>query len=308
MEAKKPLNYSELLNLATSNIDYKTYSGQNVLWFPVQVPQSISSVRMLENIFFKYSLLLGEFGFRDKLFVDAICKTIIEIINQYLTGDVIKAYNLFEEMMTQYDDIFPFKEVETDILFYRMRGEIGLKETKEFYHLPITMRHKCSSERFSIAGYPCFYLGYSKNDCYVEIGKVGSMIGVLLKKGHSIKVLDLTFSEQQQKGESLIKYLKAFPLIAACYVVMNNEIDSNNAKFREEYVIPQMLTSYLKHKNISEGVCYYSVRNENLDPLGRNENDYRNLVLFPDLTTTNDYDMKLMKKFHWFEPFSVNRG
>ena len=210
--------------------------------------------------------------------------------------------------MDSYIKGFPNKDVENNIVFYRMRKELDLKEERQFYHLPKSMRYKCNSERFSIAGYPCFYVGYSKNDCYVEISKTGSMIGMSLNDDKSLKVFDLTFSEEQQSGDGLKDYLKAFPLIASCYVVTMNCVEADSAKFREEYVIPQMLTSYLKNKGKYDGICYYSVRNENLDTLGRDENDYRNLVLFTDLSSSNasdDYDMELMKKFHWYKPFNV---
>lgn len=44
-----------------------------------------------------------------------------------------------------------------------------------------------------------------------------------------------------------------------------------------------MLTSYLRNKTNYDGVCYFSVRNENLEPNGREENDYRDLALFTNV-------------------------
>ena len=297
------LDYKKLVELAERA--YRTKNGKAVLWLPVQVPQNTSVVEMLEDLYEKYISLIHKHTHIDTNYVSIICKTIIRVLKCYLTGDVIKSYKMFSQMMNVQINNIPFKDVETDVLFYRMRKDMDLTDTKEFYHLPITKREICSAERFSIAGYPCLYLGYSKNDCYVEVSKTGSMIALSLNDGHLIKVLDLTFSKEQEKGESLEEYLKAFPLIAACYVVLTNKVNSDEAKFREEYVIPQMLTSYLKHNGYFNGICYYSVRNENLHPLGRNEEDYRNLVLFPDLKTTNDYDKEFMNKFQWYEPFNV---
>lgn len=305
---KELTEYRKILDIARKGTSYRILNGKDVLWLPIQVPQRVSVIQMLEDLFVKYKKLTrryDSFTQIDIKFVDNICETIILVLNEYLTGDVIKAYELFSGMMGLYgEDSFPYKDVEDDILFYRMRRDMDKNEEKDFYHLPTTMRDKCSSERFSISGYPCFYLGYSKNDCLVEISKTGSMIGMKLNEKGSLKVLDLTFTEEQESGDQLIKYLRAFPLIASCYVVMNC-IDTEKVKFREEYVIPQMLTSYLKHRKKYDGICYYSVRNENLHPLGREENDYRNLVLFPTLTSSEEYDIVLMKKFHWFKPFNV---
>ena len=307
-KTKEIINYEGLIALARDGGTYKTLIGKDVLWLPVQVPQDVSVLKMLEDLFFKYKRLVRWYKYFDdcdKEFVDYICNTIICVLEKYLTGDVIEAYEMFRKMMDKYGDSFPFKSVETGITFYRMRRDMDLTKKEQFYHIPTTMRDKCSSERFSIAGYPSFYVGYSKNDCFVEISKMGSMIGVSVNERNSIKVLDLTFSKEQENGEELDAFLKAFPLIASCYVVMTNSVDTEKAKFREEYIIPQMLTSYLKHQNKYDGICYYSVRNENLDPLGRCENDYRNLVLFPNLNSKEDYDMNLMNKFHWYEPFCV---
>lgn len=307
-EEHEGTEYKELLDFARKGNNYRSLNGQDVMWLPIQVPQGVSVITMLSDLFAKYKRLIRwrDFFEKEELeFVDDVCDTIIRILEKYLSGDVIMAYKLFNELMESYGDLFPHKDVEGDILFYRMRRDMNLEKKEDFYHLPTSMRDKCSSERFSIAGYPCFYLGYSKNDCYVEISKTGSMIGLTMNEGNSLKVFDLTFSKEQDNGEQLKEFLKAYPLIASCYVVMTNSIDTQNAKFREEYVIPQMLTSYLKKQNKYDGICYYSVRNENLDPLGREENDYRNLVLFPNLDSSKEIDMELMDKFHWFNPFCV---
>ena len=297
------VDYKKLVELAERA--YRSKNGKAVLYLPVQVPQNVSVVNMLEDLFEKYILLIRNHTNLEHDFVRKISETIIRVLKCYLTGDVINAYKLFSTMMDEYIENIPSKFVETDVLFYRMRKGLDLTDIKEFYHLPIFKREICSAERFSIAGYPCLYLGYSKNDCYVEVSKTGSMIGLSLNDGNLIKVLDLSFSKEQEDGKSLEEYLKAFPLIAACYVVLMNKVNTDEAKFREEYVIPQMLTSYLKHRGTFDGICYYSVRNENLNTLGRNEEDYRNLVLFPNLNSTPDYDMELMNKFHWYEPLCV---
>lgn len=303
-------NYDNLRKLAKKGNDYRTLNGNDVLYLPIQVPQGVSVMNMLQDLFSKYRSLIrwyDSFEQADIDFIDDVCEKILSVLDKYFTGDVIKAYKTFSELMDAYDNIFPNKIVEKDITFYRMRTDYDLKEKEQFYHLPTSMRYKCSSERFSIAGYPCFYLGYSKNDCYAEISKTGSMIGLKLNGGYSPKVFDLTFSKEQEEGSLLKNYLKAYPLIASCYVVLMNSIDTQTAKFREEYVIPQMLTSYLRNKNKYVGICYYSVRNENLDALERGEKDYRNLVLFPNLDSSKEYDLELMNQFHWFRPFSVKQ-
>lgn len=271
---------------------------------------------MLEDIYSKYWKLVREFfgkevecySIIDKGAIDAIqkiCKTIVDSIKLYLSGDIIKAYLKFSEVMVCCENNLPYKSVEHNVLFYRMRDKFDLVEKEQFFHLPVKMRSKCSSERYSIAGYPCFYLGYSKNDCFVEISRNGSMIGLSLNERYNMKVLDLTFYEEQMNKSSIENFIKVWPLIAACNLFFQRA-DTNGAKFREEYIVPQMLTTYLRHANTVDGICYYSVRNENLDTNGIGENDFRNLVLFPNISSA-EYDMDLMNKFDWYQPFNVGK-
>lgn len=312
--------FGSLIKLSKSKKEFRVLNGKDVLWFPIQIPQNVSLIEMLNNSLSNYIKLLsaskeiiGEVG-------DIICivsdvsKRLIEVLNHYRNGDIIESFEVFSRMMDdKYNNCLPIKKVESNIILYRMRSKTDIKEKEEFYYLPVSMRHKCSSERFSIAGYPCLYLGYSKKDCMTEVSNIGSIIGLSLKENVNINVLDLAFYYQQKERKDFVNYLKAWPLIAACYMVQCNE-RAKDASFKEEYIIPQMLTAYLKHKynelNI-DGICYYSVRNENLNPQGEGEVDYRNLVLFPynndvnEENGTNRYE--LCDRFEWYQPFNVGK-
>jgi len=110
-------------------------------------------------------------------------------------------------------------------------------------------------------------------------------------------------------------------LIAACYVVntVPENIDKRQAKFREEYIIPQLLSLYVKENLVNEaakavategkkedqreiwGIRYYTVNNGGLDPEGQGENDYRNIMFFTEFDIDSKspipYDMNLMDNF-----------
>ena len=299
--------YQEMLEEAIVNKEYWSLNGKNIMYLPYLIPQGISAIKMLDDIFSKYTKLLSRIMTDSNLIdgISKICSEIVDTMKMFLSGDIIAAFGLFSRMMDEeYGDTFPSKNVEHNILFYRMRSDFDLKEKEQFYHLPSSMRSKCASERYSIAGYPCFYIGYSKNDCFVEISPNGSMIGLSLSADYNIRVLDLTFYNSQNNGTISPTFIKAWPIIAACNLVYSKSV-TTDAKFREEYVIPQFLTAYLKNKKKYDGICYYSVRNENLDTLGQNENDYRNLVLFPNLLDGGEHDEELMNKFIWYKPFNV---
>lgn len=298
-----------------NSYDFKTMNGRDILWFPLQIPLNISMYDFLEDVFSKYVNLLSEKVFVNDIQQEVInqvkeVKTgILNVLRKYNTGDNNKASIEFENLMEKhYNDIFPIKQIEKGYTFYRMRAnEYNLKDKKEFYHLPLKLRHLCKSYRFSISGYPCLYLGYSKNVCMVEMSPNGTMCGVELHKEElkDLNILDLTFPIENQGMDNVMKFIKAWPLVASCYIVMANEQINRDAKFREEYIIPQMLTAYLRHKTSLDGICYYSTRNENLNPFGRDEGDFRNMVLFTRELDESGYDMKLINMFRWFEPFNV---
>ena len=297
--------YSSMVEHVQHNDGFKSMNGKDILNFPLQVPLNVSMFDFLKDVFRKYYILLSSRDLcirqEDKELVIFVIRGLLEILNIHKTGDVIKAYKNFETLMDTYycDNCenryrLPTIMLEKGYTFYRMRAnKHNLNKNSEFYHLPINERYRCSSMRFSIAGYPCFYLGYSKNVCLTEISPNGTMCGLELSNNQTneLKILDLSFGDDQEKGNDVDKFIKAWPLIASCYIVMANEQINRDAIFREEYIIPQMLTAYLRHKTDYNGIRYYSTRNEELDPRGRNEKDFRNVVLFPKDVDSSGYDM-----------------
>ena len=306
--------YKLMIDYVKKNSEFNSLNGHNILWFPLQVPQNVSMYNFLEDTFKKYLILIKKEDFGsskvDVEVVRGVMNGILDVLKIHQTGDVIKAYKTFETMMNTYYNYsrLPSIELREGYTFYRMRAnKHNLKDKKEFYHLPINKRYRCSSRRFSIAGYPCLYLGYSKNVCLTEISSNGTMCGLELTKGQikGLKILDLSFGEGQNKNKDDVNFIMAWPLIASCYIVMANEQINRDSIFREEYIIPQMLTAYLRHTTDFDGIRYYSTRNEELNPYGHDENDFRNVVLFTKGYSTDGYDMELINKFKWFEPFNV---
>lgn len=305
--------------LKHSSLKFKTKNGNNILWFPLQVPHNESMYAFLEDVFQKYYDLLCQQKFKDEILpetIDTVKKIglgILKVLEIHMTGDVITAYNEFEKLMVHYQGIFPIIPLKKGKTFYRMRADKhNLKDKKDFYPLSNKLRYLCASCRFSIAGYPCLYLGFSKSVCLYEISQNGTMCGLELPIDElkDLKILDLTFPEKskdKKAADNVEEFIKAWPLVASCYIVMANEQINRDAKFREEYIIPQMLTTYLRRKTDINGICYYSTRNENLNPFGEGEDDFRNVVLFPKELDGDGYDMSLINMFHWYEPFNVGK-
>lgn len=235
--------------------------------------------------------------------VQNLAENLKRTFNKYLNGKVVSAYSMFKDAIEPIKEILPIKPVQNGS-FYRMRAESGLTDKREFYHLPFDKIHLSKSERFSIEGYPCFYLGFSKRVCEMEISS-GSLAKFVLKEPLN-SILDLTLGQGDgNKDISELDLVKIYPLIAFCYIVpfystiQKRECRPDKSFFREEYIIPQLLTLYLKEEGLANGIIYYSVKDSNLDPQGKGEEDFRNLVLFTNRrNNTNEfYDNELIEKF-----------
>lgn len=154
--------------------------------------------------------------------------------------------------------------------FYRARtGECDYTHDQMF-HIPFDMRERISSQRFSIPGIPCLYLGTTSYVCWLELGKPNdrdfnvSAVNV----DSSCKILNLVISESLINGTSTmvkseypnyksIDQLKAliefWPLVCAT----SFKINDNKRNFKSEYIVFQLITQNLKHLNI-DGVAYTS--------------------------------------------------
>ena len=296
--------FQQLINSAKCQA-YPLLSGKNVMELPLFFALGKSFIDNFDNFTSQYlNNLKGNDVDSDTVnLVESLMQNIRKTINEYLNGKLASAYSTFKDVMKPIKDILPIKTVQSGT-FYRMRAEGGLADTKEFLHLPFDKIYLSKSERFSIEGYPCLYLGYSKHVCEIEIAS-GSIAKYKLK-GSLDKILDLTLGQGEGKRDiSEEDLVKVYPLIASCYIVpfysiiQEKECRPNKSFFREEYIIPQFLTLYLKEEGLANGIIYYSVKEPNLDLQCRGEKDYRNIVLFTNREKyiNKIYDRDLIEKF-----------
>lgn len=296
--------FQQLINSAKCQA-YPLYSGKNVMELPLYFAFGKSFNDNFDNFSSQYLKLLDDNNVDDDTveIVDNLTKNLCRTFNEYQKGKIISAYSYFKEAIEPIKGILPIKTLQKGS-FYRMRADDGITDKKEFYHLPFDKIHLSKSERFSIEGYPCLYLGCSKRVCEMEISS-GSLAKFALKEPLN-NILDLTLGQGDGKNDiPEIDLVKVYPLIASCYIVpfysviQERECRPDKSFFREEYIIPQLLTLYLKEEGIANGIIYYSVKDPNLDLQGRGEKDFRNLVLFTNReNNTNEmFDNELIDKF-----------
>jgi hypothetical protein len=232
--------------------------------------------------------LVEEYYFYD---IKSICDGIIECLENYYSGYIDKAYSVFSDKVgsaLENNYVFYSKSIEGSnyidpLDLYRVRK---YKENDDFsigdiFHVPFSKRRHVSSSRFSIAGYPCLYLGTSIDLSRIESGIEKKDSGIVSKFKLNrnfddtkirIRVLDLAIKPidiaegrtyfHTNNLDNLIYYLRIYPLIAACSIMAKRR----DVPFIPEYIVPQMLMQWLRENSTAEevtGVRYFSCRSLN---------------------------------------------
>ena len=138
-------------------------------------------------------------------------------------------------------------------------------------HIPFNKREIIKSQRFSIPGLPCLYLGNTTYDCWIELGRPADyMFNVspaLLD--NTQKVLNLAVSiryfyeyltpkdtcDVAEMKKEMLTLLKLVILnICTSYRVINDD-----RNFKSEYIVSQMIMLACKRRGL-DGIAYFSKR------------------------------------------------
>ncbi|QWH88394.1 hypothetical protein EXW29_09430 [Bacillus toyonensis] len=250
----------------------------------------------LQDVFNKYNSMLEEIHriipskynlINDWTLKNArnLCDKIIHSIQEYYRGFPAKAFNelkigLINNLSNagHFDNIIKLPNF-TNELFYKMREGTNHKfSSDEMFHIPMELRGRASTNRYSIPGLPCVYLGSSPLTCWEELNKPDlNTIQTSLFVSNSINYLDLStppvvfinnlISKYHNYGtvnmqkiyDEVISYILLWPLMAACSIRVKNIKDT----FKPEYIIPQLLLQFIRQSGFIHGVSYFSTKIEN---------------------------------------------
>jgi hypothetical protein len=234
-----------------------------------------------------YNLLRDYVSFlKSRNIEDYIVNTIVSFnkkmelaLKNYYLGYQVLAYNNFSDAMKikGYDIVNSVINLD-DVCYYRARVNDISNSSEEFskegmFHVPFESRSKIETQRYSIAGLPCLYLGKSAYVCWLEMGKpnLDSLNIALIEKttiADSLQILDLSLTTAQVKqgylegkyDEIFIRnYLMMWPLIALCSI----EVKEKKGAFKPEYIIPQLLMQWIRESNKRrfkvDGIKYFTV-------------------------------------------------
>lgn len=205
------------------------------------------------------------------------------VLTKYYEGNIVDAYNLINDLIREYKNhciivsklsksySFNYYIIENkkwnEFLFFRARtGDIE-NENKEnvLKHTPFDMISKIGSNRFSIPGQPCLYLGSTSYACWIEMGKPSDKdfnVGcILLNKDYEILNLStdlrvflgaVSLLQKESDKQMMFKSYLLSQVTSFC-------VKEENRNFKSEYIISQLITLACKSNGI-EGISYISKR------------------------------------------------
>lgn len=212
--------------------------------------------------------------------------------------------------------------------FYRVRSaEFGREpfSRNELFHHAFNLDGKVGTQRFSVPGYPCLYVGNTLCVCCLEVGCLqGPLIRtVQLEAQRPFRVVDLSpdvfYGAPVGALPPLLasQYLLLWPLVAACSVRVRESRRADSHK--PEYPFPQLVLQHLmrffqetlKREGYAApllGIRYLSTRPRVAAPAG----DFENLVLppfdyQPGSRPGRKYSRLLCRTFHMSDVTEISR-
>lgn len=214
--------------------------------------------------------------------IEYLCESLLRSIEMYYKGFPAKAFNELRDGIIdnlskegRLDDFLKFPSETSEEKYYKMR--VGTDHTfkkEEMFHIPFELRGKVATNRYSIPGIPCIYLGTSPLACWEELNKPElNTVQTSLFQTQSCTYLDLStppaiFIENiihnygilsKNLFKDICTYILVWPLKAACSIRVKYKDDT----FKPEYIIPQLLLQFIRQVDAIDGISYFSTKIDN---------------------------------------------
>ena len=197
----------------------------------------------------------------------------------FIKSDLDKCYGCrlvacYPELYDGIEETFYDNLKNNELTFFRARKESGL-DYKDMYHIPLEKRHIVGTERFSVPGIPCLYLGTSIYDVWLELGSPAySDFNVssvkFTESGKKRQILNLaitpyffmgltSINEEVSKAVEILKaIMRLYPLVIATSIRNKQP----NQKFRSDYIISHLLMMNIKKLGIDGGCLLWGYQNQ----------------------------------------------
>lgn len=260
----------EKLNRYVTDIENINRISENSI---EKTKQNVKSI--IESVELYYNADIS--GAKDK--IQGILKNYME--EKFIVSELDKSY-AFRELAPFIDSLIDdsldiyidnYRRMNSgELSFFKARiGDSKFKK-EDMLHIPFSKRELVSTQRFSIPGVPCLYLGSTSYVCWLEMNKpqdsffnVSSyrlpkelkILNLVIDQtliNNQVKMIDnISQSKKDINIELLQKIIEIFPLVYATSFSINNK----DRSFKSEYIISQLIMQCLSELNI-DGVAYVS--------------------------------------------------
>jgi hypothetical protein len=268
-----------------------------------------------------------------------ICKTISDVLKTYYEGYPSDAFLFIYDLLYNnkfsnnhkhsacktanyyikdtYINFFQFKVARIEERdWYRMRiSPKKWDDIEEYFHLPFTLRGNSKSERFSIPGYPCLYLGTSLEVCWKEFSKPTDNIYAsrfeLQNKKKGIVLMDFTIPQKHKSIEDdnyfdIFSFLITYPMLLSCLIQVKNEENS----FKPEYIIPQLVLQSIRNNFQSkkddrltyDGIIFSTTK----DTKSKGDKFYNLVIPTKEFIKGKKFCEVTINTFHLTSPIKIN--
>lgn len=233
--------------------------------------------KYLSAFYEEYKKNINDISFieqKNKKTIEEICDGITKCLKDYDNYSIKEAYvDFFKIMKKAKENLLVDSLAES---YYRIRPTIDDDKysSLQILHIPFTKRFLCRQFRFSLPGIPCTYMSTQPTVAWYEsnlikkfhIAKYDVNKNIGESKKHKILRLNLNplhyYKEIERRiingtcdkelDKQICKVCVTIPLIVACTLIVKNK----NAGFIEEYIIPQMLMSWIRQDKALIGIAY----------------------------------------------------
>lgn len=265
------MNIGEFYSNVTKLLPYKS---DKKLHFRKRLGSALSVYKNLLNDFEKDLPIRNDTLLKD---IEFIIEKINKMAENCMAGRLSTGYAQLANLLRTIENgnrVTPKIDIRKTILqfepnanFYRIRilNSIIDVQRKEMFHIPLDMRGIIKTQRYSIPGYPCLYLGDSIYGCWEEMHQPPTHTCAVSRFTNTIPLnfIDLTIPSKEDLKNP--EYLKLLPLIIATMI----QVADTDATYKPEYIVPQLLMEwvlknreyeYNGNKTTIHGIAYTSTR------------------------------------------------
>ncbi|WP_297334599.1 RES domain-containing protein [Flavobacterium sp.] len=269
---------SLLSRLSDMPLDFPLYQNDN-LFFPQFVEKLLDDyVDIFKNEFFSE---IDDISKAKRMLtrIEGLKQTIVDVLKYYYNGNLLRATQVFHVGISE---IFSTKipnstqKLSINKRLYRARvcNYKAYLSREDIFHIGFENRHLVSTSRFSIPGLPALYLSDSTYTCWEEFRRY-KIKKLWFSKFKNIRQLNVIKLERKsdfirsihpnyrydnkivENAEDLIyDYLVVFPISLICSI----KVKVDDASFKPEYIIPQLLLQFVSSKRGIDGIKFPSTK------------------------------------------------